>query len=97
MHTDLEVQVPTVESLALSSVPHLRPGIGHNVAMHASAITVNDKLLSLCPLRPNYCLYAVTVGVAGGGVADAVNILHLSLSSFSSFFFFSFLPIYISS
>ena len=52
--------------------------------MHASPIAINDKLLSLCPLSlcPNYCLYAVTVGVADGGVADAVNILHLSLSSF---------------
>ena len=40
-----------------------------------------------CPrsLCPNYCLYAVTVGVADGGVADAVNILHLSLSSFFLF------------
>ena len=84
MHTDLEIQVPTVENLALSNVLHLRPGIGQNVAMHASPIAINDKLLSLCPLFlcPNYCLYAVTVGVADGGVADAVNILHLSLSSF---------------
>ena len=47
--------------------------------MHASPIAVNDKLRSLCTLAvcPNYCLYAVT-----GSVADAVNILHLSLSSF---------------
>ena len=86
MHTDLEIQVPTVENLALSNVLHLRPGIGQNVAMHASPVAINDKLLSvsLCPLSlcPNYCLYAVTVGVADGGVADAVNILHLSLSSF---------------
>ena len=51
--------------------------------MHASPIDINDKLLSLCPLPlcPNYCLYAVTVGVADGGVAD-VNILHLSPSYF---------------
>ena len=84
MHTDLEIQVPTVENLTQSSVLHLRPGIGQNVAMHASPIAINDKLQSLCPLslRPNYCLYAVTVGVADGGVADAVNILRLSLSSF---------------
>ena len=43
---------------------------------------INDKLQSLCPLSlcPNYCPYAVTVGVADGGVADAVNILRLSLS-----------------
>ena len=94
MRTDSEIQVPTVENLVLSSVLHLRPGISQNVAMQASAITVNDKFLSLCPLCPNY-FYAVTVGVADGGVADAINILHLSLSSFSSFFFF--LPIYISS
>ena len=87
MHTDLEIQVPTVENLAQSNVLHLRPGVGQNVAMHASPIAINDKLQSLCPLSlcPNYCLYAVTVGVADGGVADAVNILHLSLSSFFSF------------
>ena len=52
--------------------------------MHASPIAINDKLQSLCPLSlcPNYCLYAVTVGVADGGVDDTVNILHLSLSPF---------------
>ena len=84
MHTDLEIQVPTVENLAQSNVLHLRPGIGQNVAMHISPIAINDKLQSLCPLSlcPNYCLYAVTVGVADGGVADAVNILHLSASYF---------------
>ena len=51
---------------------------------------INDKLQSLCPLFlcPNYCLYAVTVGVTDGGVADTVNILCLCLSSF-----FKFLPI----
>ena len=86
MHTDLEVQVPTVESLALSSVPHLRPGIGHNVAMHASAITVNDKLLSLCPQCPNCCLYAVTVGVAGGGVLS-LHSLHFFFLSDHLYFF----------
>ena len=39
------------------------------VCMHASPIAINDKLQSLCPLSlcPNYCLYAVTVGVAEGG------------------------------
>ena len=80
MHTDLEIQVPNVENLAQSNVLHLRPGIGQNVAMHASPIAINDKLQSLCPLSlcPNYCLYAVTVG----GVADAVNISCLSLSLF---------------
>ena len=80
MHTDLEIQVPSVENLAQSNVLHLRPGIGQNVAMHISPIAINDKLQSLCPLSlcPNYCLYAVTVG----GVADTVNISHLSLSSF---------------
>ena len=90
MHTDLEIQVPTVENLAQSNVLHLRPGVGQNVAMHASPIAINDKLQSLCPLSlcPNYCLYAVTVGVAEGGVADAVNILCLSRTSF-----FCFLPI----
>ena len=84
MHTGLEIQVSTVENLAQSDVLHLRPGIGQNVAMHASPIAINDKLLSLCLLSlcPNYCLYTVTVGVADGGVADTVNILHLSLSSF---------------
>ena len=77
IHTDLEIQVPTVENLAQSDVLHLRPGIDQNVAMHASHIAINDKLQSLCPLSlcPNYCLYAVTVGVSDGGVADAVNIL----------------------
>ena len=62
--------------------------------MHASPIAINDKKQSLCPLSlcPNYCLYAITVGVADGGVTEAVDILHLSLSSF-----FFFLPIYISS
>ena len=52
--------------------------------MHASPIDINDKLLSLCPLSlcPNYCLYAVTVGVADGGVFLTLNILHLSPSSF---------------
>ena len=55
---------------------------------HASPIAINDKLQSLCPLSlcPNYCLYAVTVGVADGVVADAVDILCLSL------FIFSFCP-----
>ena len=83
MNTDLEIQVPSVENLAQSNVLHLRPGIGQNIAMHASPIaikSINDKLQSLCPfsLCPNYCLSAVTVG----GVADTVNISHLSLSSF---------------
>ena len=80
MRTDLEIQVPSVEHLAQSNVLHLRPGIGHSVAMHASPIAINDKLQSLCPLSlcPNYCLYADTVG----GVADTVSISHLSLSSF---------------
>ena len=52
--------------------------------MHASSIAINDKVRSLCPLSscPNYCLYVVTVAVADGSVADAVNILHLSLSPF---------------
>ena len=60
--------------------------------MHASPIAINDKLLSLCPLSlcPNYCLYAVTVGVADGGVADALGILHLSIHF--SFCPFAFLP-----
>ena len=82
MHTDLEIQVPTVENLAQSNV--LQALISQNVAMHASPIAINDKLQSLCPLSlcPNYCLYTVIVGVADGGVADAVNILRLSLSSF---------------
>ena len=34
IHTDLKIQVPTVENLALSDVLHLRPGVGDNVAMH---------------------------------------------------------------
>ena len=34
IHTDLEIQVPTVENLALSIVLNLRPGVGENVAMH---------------------------------------------------------------
>ena len=61
MHTDLEIQVSTVENLAQSNVLHL--------------IAINDKLQSLCPLSlcPNYCLYAVTVGVADGVVADTVK------------------------
>ena len=90
MHTDLEIRFP-LENLSQSNVLHLRPGVGQNVAMHASPIAINDKLQSLCPLSlcPNYSLYAVTVGVA-----DAVNILHLSHSS--RFFFlpinFVFLP-----
>ena len=93
VHTDLEIQVPTVENLVQSDVLHLRPGIGPNVAMHASTIAIYDKLQSFCPLSlcPNYCLYAVTVGVADGGVDDTVNILHLSLSSFFSFCPFVFL------
>ena len=86
MHTDLEIQVPTVENLAQSNVLHLRPGVGQNVAMHASPVAnaINDKLPSLCPLSlcPNYCVYAVFVGVADGSVADTVNILHLSLHFF---------------
>ena len=40
------------------------------------------------PSVSDYYLYAVTFGVAYGGVADTVNILCLSVSSF----FFSFLP-----
>ena len=84
MHTDLEIHVSSVENLAVSNVLHLRPGVGQNVAMHASPIAIKDKLQSLCPLSlcPNYCLYAVTVGVADGGVVDAINILCLSLASF---------------
>ena len=76
MHTDLEIQVPTVENLALSNVLHLTPGVGQNVAIHASLIAIY-KLQSLNPLSlcPNYYLYAVI-----DGVADAVNILCLSLS-----------------
>ena len=58
--------------------------------MHASPIAINENLQSLCPLSlcSNYCLYAVTVCVADGSVADAVNILCLSRTSF-----FVFLPI----
>ena len=94
-HTDLEIQVPTVENLALSNVLHLRRGVGQSVAMHASPIAIY-KLQSLNPLSvcPNYYLYAVI-----DGVADAVNIfLCLPLSSFFSFcpfvyfFIFSFCP-----
>ena len=36
----------------VSNVLHLRPGIGQNIAMHASPIaikSINDKLQSLCP------------------------------------------------
>ena len=42
IHTDLEIHVPTVENLALSNVLHLilRPGVGQNVAMHASPIDI---------------------------------------------------------
>ena len=82
MHTDLEIQVPTVENLGQSNVLHLRPGVGQNVAMHASPTAITDKVQSLCPLSlcANYCLYVVTVGVA-----DIVNILQLSLSSVFSF------------
>ena len=40
MHADLEIQVPTVENLTQSSVLHLRPGVGQNVAMHASPIAI---------------------------------------------------------
>ena len=87
MHTDLEIQVPTVENLALSNVFHLilRPGVGQNVAMRALPIAINDKLQSLCPLSlcSNYCLYAATGGVADGGVADTVNILSFALFIFS--------------
>ena len=43
MYTELEVQVPSVENLAQSNVLHLRPGVGQNVAMHASPIAINDK------------------------------------------------------
>ena len=88
MHTDLEIQVPTVENLALSNVLHLRCGVGQNVAIHASPIAIY-KLQSLNPLSlcPNYYLYAVI-----DGVADAVNILCLSLSSF-----FLYAHLYISS
>ena len=43
MHTDLEIQVPTVENLAQSDVLHLKPGTGQNVAMHASPIAIKDK------------------------------------------------------
>ena len=50
MHTDLEIQVPTVENLAQSNVFHLRPGIGQNAAMHASPIAINDKLQSVSSL-----------------------------------------------
>ena len=46
------------------------------------------------PSVSDYYLYAVTFGVAYGGVADTVNILCLSLSSF---FFFVFAQLYISS
>ena len=55
--------------------------------MHASPIAITDKVQSLCPLSlcPNYCLYVVTVRGADSGVADIVNILQLSLSSFFSF------------
>ena len=58
-----------------------------------SVTAINDKLQSLCPLSlcPNYCLYAVTVGVAAGGAADAVNILRLSLHFFLSAHLYFFL------
>ena len=44
IYADLEIQIPSVENLALSNVLHLRPGIGQNAAMHASSIAINDKL-----------------------------------------------------
>ena len=40
MHTDLEIQVPIVENLALSNVLYLRTGVGQNVAMRASPIAI---------------------------------------------------------
>ena len=84
--TDLEIQVPTVENLAQSNVLHLRPGVGQNVAMHAAPIARNDKfnhsVLSFCVLIIVFVLSLLVLAVADGGVADAVNILHLSLSSF---------------
>ena len=46
-------------------------------------INYNDSVLALT-LCPNYCLYAATVGVADGGVADAVNTLLLFLFIFLS-------------
>ena len=46
---NLEIQVPTVENLALSNVLHLTPGVGQNVAIHASLIAIY-KLQSLNPL-----------------------------------------------
>ena len=50
IHTDLEIQVPTVENLALSNVLHLRPGLGENVAMHVHQAFFCHKLQSHCPL-----------------------------------------------
>ena len=41
MHTDIEIQVPTDENLALSYVLSLRPGVGQNVAMHALPTAIN--------------------------------------------------------
>ena len=92
MHTELEIQVPTVENLAQSNVLHLRPGIGQNVVMHASSIAINDKLQSLCPLSscPNYCLYAVTV-VLLMVVLLMLLIFYIFLFIFS-FCLFVFLP-----
>ena len=60
--------------------------------MHDSPIAINDKVHCPLSLFHNYCLYAVTVGVADGGVADAVNILHLSLHFFVLPIHFVFLP-----
>ena len=40
VHIDLEIQVPSVENLALSNVLHLRPGVGQNVVMHASPTNI---------------------------------------------------------
>ena len=52
IHIDLEIQVPTVENLALSNVLHLRPGVGENEShvcapKHFSAINYNHSVLSL--------------------------------------------------
>ena len=96
MHTDLEIQVPTVENLALSNVLHLRPGIGQNVAMHASPFAINDKLLSVYHSVLCLCVLIIVFMLSLLVLLMVVLLTQIIFYIFLSLHFF-FLPIYISS
>ena len=48
---DAEIKVPSVENSELPKVLPLKPGVGQNIAMHASSTAMNFFLISTFPVH----------------------------------------------